>query len=141
VRRRDVVTIEGEGRLAHVEGRLAEQSSLFVLIESRLTALDQKIDQKITALEQKIDQKITALDQKFDLKIMALDQKFDQRLAALDQKFDQRLAALDQKFDQRLAALDREIGSLRRDMASQFRWTTGMFLTGVVTILAAILAQ
>jgi tetrahydromethanopterin S-methyltransferase subunit G len=119
-----------EGRLAHVEGRLAEQSSLFVLIESRLTALDQKIDQKITALEQKIDQKITALDQKFDLKIMALDQKFDQRLAALEQKFDQRLAAL-----------DREIGSLRRDMASQFRWTTGMFLTGVVTILAAILAQ
>jgi GAF domain-containing protein len=119
VRRRDVVTIEGEGRLAHVEGRLAEQSSLFVLIESRLTALDQKIDQKITALDQKIDQKITALDQKFDLKIMALDQKFDQRLAALD----------------------REIGSLRRDMASQFRWTTGMFLTGVVTILAAILAQ
>jgi hypothetical protein len=137
-----------EGRLAHLEGRVVEHSQLFGLIEGRLTALDHKLDQKLTSFEQKVDQKLAALEQRIDQKLAVLEARFGEKLAALAQNVDRRFLTLEESIKElgrQIRALDEkyalEIGNLRRDMANQFRWTTGMFLTGFVAILAAILAR
>jgi len=48
-----------------------------------------------------------------------------------------RLTASDARFDR----MEVEISGLRRDLTTQFRWTTGMLLTGFIAIFAAIVAQ
>jgi hypothetical protein len=66
-----------------------------------------------------------------------VDRRFEQveaRLTALDQKFEARLTGLDQKMDGAFAALDRKIDN-------GVRWTSGIMLTGLIAIVAAILAR
>jgi t-SNARE complex subunit (syntaxin) len=57
--------------------------------------------------------------------------------ARVDRRFEQvetRLAGLDQKMDTGFAALDRKIDS-------GVRWTSGIMLTGLIAIVAAILSR
>jgi hypothetical protein len=59
-------------------------------------------------------------------------------------RLEDRLTALDVRFDRVDARFDRvegEISGLRRDLATQFRWTTSMVLTGFIAIFAAIIAR
>jgi hypothetical protein len=63
--------------------------------------------------------------------------------ARVDRRFELiegRLTALDQKFDALGHSLGAELVAQRRDMNAQFRWTSGIMLTGLVAIVAAILA-
>jgi t-SNARE complex subunit (syntaxin) len=57
--------------------------------------------------------------------------------ARVDRRFEQvetRLAGLDQKMNTEFAALDRKIDS-------GVRWTSGIMLTGLIAIVAAILSR
>src|SRR5690606_18132379 len=57
--------------------------------------------------------------------------------ARVDRRFEQvesRLTGLDQKMDTGFAALDRKIDN-------GVRWTSGIMLTGLIAIVAAILSQ
>jgi len=67
-----------------------------------------------------------------------------QGLKQFEARVDARFGAIDARFgqvDARLITLDQKVDGLRRDMGTQFHWTAGIMLTGMVTIAAAILAQ
>jgi hypothetical protein len=64
-------------------------------------------------------------------------QSLQQFEARVDRRFEQvetRLTGLDQKMDGGFAALDRKIDH-------GVRWTSGIMLTGLIAIVAAILSQ
>ena len=52
-------------------------------------------------------------------------------------RIEDRLTGLDTRVDR----LEGQIHGLRRDLATQFRWTMGMLLTGFITIFTAVIAQ
>ncbi len=69
--------------------------------------------------------------------IAQFEQRLDRRFEQIEARFtilESRMTALDQKFSA-------EIGGLRREMLSQFRWTMGLVFTGFVTVVAAIIAR
>ena len=73
-----------------------------------------------------------------------VDRRFEQveaRLTGLDQKFDSKLTSLEQKFDNLGLTLNAALTAQRNEMHGQFRWTAGIILTGLVAIVAAILAR
>jgi t-SNARE complex subunit (syntaxin) len=64
--------------------------------------------------------------------------------ARVDRRFEQveaRLTGLDQKVDGLGQTLGAALAAQRHDMNAQFRWTSGIMLTGLVAIVAAILSQ
>ena len=73
--------------------------------------------------------------------------RVDARFASVDARFaaiDARFAQMDLRFgqlDAKLAALDLKVDGLGRELATHFRWTAGIMVTGLVAIAAAILAQ
>jgi hypothetical protein len=83
---------------------------------------------------------VRQFEQRVDMRFAGLDARFaaiDARFAAVDARFDtleRKVDALDQKFD---------VGfeGLRREMAGQFRWTVGVLVTGLVAVVAAVIAQ
>lgn len=80
------------GELAALERNLLGEIKLVAQrVDTRVGALDVKID----ALELKLDSRIDALEQKFDSRIDAFEQKFDARFDHSEQKFDARLERLD----------------------------------------------
>ena len=73
-----------------------------------------------------------------------VDRRFEQveaRLTGLDQKFDSKLTSLEQKFDNLGLTLNAALTAQRNEMHGQFRWTAGIILTGLVAIVAALLAR
>ena len=75
-----------EERVAYLEGKVEEHSrgygelrEMIIHLDSRLNALDQKVDR----LREELSRQIHATNQRID----ALDQRFAGRLDALDEKF------------------------------------------------------
>ena len=69
-----------------------------------------------------------------------VDRRFEQveaRLTGLDQKVESGLAGVNQKID----GLGLSLVAQRTEMHAQFRWTAGIILTGLVAIVAAMLAR
>ncbi len=102
----------------------------FAEIGARLTALNQKIDTGLAALNQKLDTGLAAVNQRLDVGLAAVNQRID----AVNQKTDVGFAAVNQK-------IDTEIAALRHDMATQFRWTIGILLSGFIGILTAMVGM
>ena len=78
-----------EERVAYLEGKIEEHSrtwadlkDMMIHLESRINALDQKVDRFREELSSRID----ALDQRLSGRIDSLDQKLLGRIDALDQK-------------------------------------------------------
>lgn len=80
-------------------------------LDVKIDALELKLDSRIDALELKLDSRIDVLEQKFDRRIDALEQKFDARFDNSEQKFNARFATSEQKFDARLERLDLRQGA------------------------------
>jgi uncharacterized coiled-coil protein SlyX len=114
--------VTSEGRLAYLEGRIVEQGQMFSLIDSRLAGMDQRLAG--------MDQKLAGMDPK----LAAMEQRLEHAIKDAVESLTRQIRACDEKYAV-------EVSALRRDMASQFRWTTGMFLTGFVAILAAIVTR
>ena len=102
-------------------------------IDTRVGALDVKID----ALELKLDSKIDTLEQKLDSRIDALEQKFDSRIDAFEQKFDARFDHSEQKFDARLERLDLRHGA---DMKHVY-WMMSTLILLNLGILSKLMLQ
>jgi len=80
------------GELAALERNLLGEIKLVAQrVDTRVGALDVKID----ALELKLDSRIDALEHRFDSRIDALEQKFDARFDTSEQRSDARLERLD----------------------------------------------
>lgn len=56
-------------------------------------------------------------------------------------QFEARVDARFGHVDDRLTSLDQKVDALRRDMGAQFHWTVGIIVTGLIAIVAAVLAQ
>ena len=96
------------GELAALERNMLGEIKLVAQrVDTRVGALDVKID----ALELKLDSKIDTLEQKLDSRIDALEQKFDSRIDAFEQKFAARFDHAEQKFDARLERMDLRHGA------------------------------
>jgi len=77
-----------------------------VVVHSELAALERNLLGEIKLVSQRIDTRVGALDVKIDAlelkldsKIDTLEQKLDNRIDALEQKFYSRIDAFEQKFD------------------------------------------
>lgn len=108
-----------EGRLKVVDERMADHSQLFMDVRQSLLQFQAAVDRRF----EQVEVRLTGLDQKFDTRLTSLEQRFESRLTALDQKMDSGFAALDLKVDR------------------GFRWTSGIMLTGLVAIVAAVLSK
>jgi hypothetical protein len=67
--------------------------------------------------------------------------QFEARVDGRFGQLDARLTGLDQKVDALGHTLGAEIAAQRHDTHAQFRWTAGIILTGLIAIVAAILAK
>ncbi len=87
-------------------------------IEQRVTIVEARVadhNQLFAEIKQDLRQFETRVDRRFE--------QIEARLTGLDQKIDSGFAAVDHKLD------------------SGFRWTAGIILTGLIAIVAAILAR
>ena len=122
------------GELAALERNMLGEIKLVAQrVDTRVGALDVKID----ALELKLDSKIDTLEQKLDSRIDALEQKFDSRIDALEQKFDARFDHSEQKFDARLERLDLRQGA---DMKHVY-WMMSTLILLNLGILSKLMLQ
>ena len=104
-----------EQRVKMVEDRMADHTRLFAEIKQGLLQFEERVDRRFEQVEA--------------------------RLTGLDQKFDSKLTSLEQKFDNLGLTLNAALTAQRNEMHGQFRWTAGIILTGLVAIVAAILAR
>ena len=75
-----------EDRVSLLEGRLMEQSNVFVAIRSALTGLDSRmtsIERRASAMESRLDGRIDSLERRMDARFEQLEHKLDQRFAWL----------------------------------------------------------
>lgn len=122
------------GELAALERNLLGEIKLVAQrVDTRVGALDVKID----ALELKLDRKIDTLEQKLDSRIDALEQKFDSRIDAFEQKFDARFDHSEQKFDARLERMDLRHGA---DMKHVY-WMMSTLILLNLGILSKLMLQ
>ena len=104
-----------EQRVKMVEDRMADHTRLFAEIKQGLLQFEERVDRRFEQVEA--------------------------RLTGLDQKFDSKLTSLEQKFDNLGLTLNAALTAQRTEMHGQFRWTAGIILTGLVAIVAALLAR
>jgi hypothetical protein len=123
-------------RVEVLEKRVEDHTKLFTDIREGLRRFEVRVDARFAG----IDARFAALETKVDARFVALEQKVEVRFAALEQKFDTRLGALDQKVDGGLARLDHKIDGLRHDMTTHFRWTVGLMITCLASIVAGMSA-
>ena len=122
------------GELAALERNLLGEIKLVAQrVDTKVGALDLKID----ALELKLDSRIDTLELKLDSRIDALEQKFDTRIDTLEQKFDARFAHSEQKFDARLERLDLRQGA---DMKHVY-WMMSTLILLNLGILSKLMLQ
>jgi hypothetical protein len=100
-----------EERLAQLEGRVGEHSQMFIDFRVTLRQFEQRVDTRFTAV--------------------------DARFAAIDARFD----SLERRFDALGGKVEAGFDGLRREMTGQFRWTVGVLVTGLVAVVAAVIAQ
>ena len=115
-----------EQRVKMVEDRMADHTRLFAEIKQGLLQFEERVDRRFEQVE---------------ARLTGLDQKFDSKLTSLEQKFDAKLTGLEQKFDNLGLTLNAALTAQRNEMHGQFRWTAGIILTGLVAIVAALLAR
>lgn len=106
-------------------------------LDVKIDALELKLDSRIDTLELKLDSRIDALEQKFDSRIDALEQKFDARFDNSEQKFDARFDNSEQKFDARLERLDLRQGA---DMKHVY-WMMSTLILLNLGILSKLMLQ
>ena len=106
-------------------------------LDVKIDALELKLDSKIDTLEQKLDSRTDALELKLDSRIDVLEQKFDRRIDALEQKFDARFDHSEQKFDARLERLDLRHGA---DMKHVY-WMMSTLILLNLGILSKLMLQ
>ncbi|MDI3296445.1 hypothetical protein [Janthinobacterium tructae] len=106
-------------------------------LDVKIDALELKLDSRIDTLELKLDSRIDALEQKFDRRIDALEQKFDARFDNSEQKFNARFATSEQKFDARLERLDLRQGA---DMKHVY-WMMSTLILLNLGILSKLMLQ
>jgi hypothetical protein len=133
-----------EERLAHVEGLVGGQAQLLGDLRAAVTTFEDRVDRRFEQIETRFNQvdgrftnmegRLTALDQKFDARCDVLDAKLD----TLDQRWTTKIDAVGERLDSKIDGLG---DSLRRDMATQFRWTMGLMVTLVTVVLGAVLAR
>ena len=120
--------------LAALERNLLGEIKLMAQrVDTRVGALDVKID----ALELKLDSRIDALELKLDSRIDVLEQKFDARFDNSEQKFNARFATSEQKFDARLERLDLRQGA---DMKHVY-WMMSTLILLNLGILSKLMLQ
>ena len=66
-----------------------------IRLESKVEALDEKVDQRFDALKSEMDQRFAAVDQRFE----SLESKIDQRFEVVDQRFDALRGEMNQRFE------------------------------------------
>ena len=106
-------------------------------LDVKIDALELKLDSRIDTLELKLDSRIDALELKLDSRIDALEQKFDARFDNSEQKFDARFATSEQKFDARLERLDLRQGA---DMKHVY-WMMSTLILLNLGILSKLMLQ
>ena len=106
-------------------------------LDVKIDALELKLDSRIDTLELKLDSRIDALEQKFDSRIDALEQKFDARFDNSEQKFDARFDNSEQKSDARLERLDLRQGA---DMKHVY-WMMSTLILLNLGILSKLMLQ
>ncbi len=108
-----------EERVAYVEGRLAEQSEMFVDLRTGLSNLAGRVDQ----LEQSMNRRFDQVDARF-VQMEARFAQMDARFAQIDARF----AQMDDRIDSRFARID-----------AHFRWIVGVQITTAMTVIAALI--
>lgn len=103
--------VTNEERLAHLEGRVEEHSQMFIDFRGAIRQFEQRVDTRFAAV--------------------------DARFAAIDARFD----SLERRFDALGIKVEAGFDGLRREMAGHFRWTVGVLVTGLVAVVAAVIAQ
>ena len=106
-------------------------------LDVKIDALELKLDSRIDTLELKLDSRIDALELKLDSRIDALEQKFDARFDNSEQKFNARFATSEQKFDARLERLDLRQGA---DMKHVY-WMMSTLILLNLGILSKLMLQ
>ncbi|NVI82358.1 hypothetical protein [Janthinobacterium sp. BJB401] len=123
---------------------LGEVLGSAVVVHGELAALERNllgeiklaahnVDTKVGALELKID----ALELRLDTRIDALDLKLDTRIDALEHKFDTKLDALEHTFDAHLERLDLRHGA---DMKHVY-WMMSTLILLNLGILSKLMLQ
>ncbi|WP_426056484.1 hypothetical protein [Janthinobacterium sp. PSPC2-1] len=133
------------GELAALERNMLGEIKLVVqrvdtrvgALDVKIDALELKLDSKIDTLEQKLDSRTDALELKLDSRIDALEQKFDSRIDAFEQKFDARFDHSEQKFDARLERMDLRHGA---DMKHVY-WMMSTLILLNLGILSKLMLQ
>jgi BMFP domain-containing protein YqiC len=123
--------------VAHLEGRLAEQSEMFVDLRTGLSNLAGRVDQ----LEQSMNRRFDQVDARFvqmEARLVQIDARSDTRFAQIDRRFlqiDDRFTQVDGHILQVAARVDR----LGDDVATHFRWIVGVQITTAMTVIAALI--
>jgi len=107
-----------EQRVKMVEERMADHMRLFA-----------EIKQGLLQFEERVDRRFEQVDRRFE--------QIEARLTGLDQKIEAGLSGVNQKID----GLGLSLVAQRNEMHAQFRWTAGIILTGLIAIVAAMLAR
>jgi uncharacterized coiled-coil protein SlyX len=137
-----VTTIEE--RVAYLEGRLAEQSEMFVDLRTGLSNLAGRVDQLEQSMNRRFDQvdaRFVQMDARFaqiDARFAQIDASSDTRFAQIDRRFlqiDDRFTQVDGHILQVAARVDR----LGDDVATHFRWIVGVQITTAMTVIAALI--
>ena len=126
-----------EQRVKMVEERMADHMRLFAEIKQGLLQFEERVDRRF----EQIEARLTGLDQKIDAGLSEVSQKIDAGLLGVNQKIDAGLSGVNQRIDGLGLTLHAALTTQRNEMHAQFRWTAGIVLTGLVAIVAAILAR
>jgi hypothetical protein len=112
---------------------LGEVLGSAVVVHGELAALERNLLGEIKLVAQRVDTRVGALDVKID----ALELKLDSRIDALEQKFDARFNHSEQKFDARLERLDLRQGA---DMKHVY-WMMSTLILLNLGILSKLMLQ
>jgi uncharacterized coiled-coil protein SlyX len=144
-----VTTIEE--RVAHLEGRLAEQSEMFVDLRTGLSNLAGRVDQLEQSMNRRFDQvdaRFAPMDARFaqmEARFVQIDARFVQSDARNDARFvqiDRRFLQIDDRFTQvdgHVLQVASRVDRLGDETATHFRWIVGVQITTAMTVIAALI--
>ena len=115
-----------------------------IRLESKVEALDEKVDHRFDALESEVDQRFDALRGEMNQRFEAVDQRFeavDQRFEAVDQRFDTLESKMDQRFDALRGEMNQRFVDQKESMDGQFstmKWVFVLIFPLLFTILGKL---
>jgi hypothetical protein len=112
-------------RVAYLEGRVEEQGHMTNGIREALRS---------------VEVGVAGLETKLEHRLQAFEDRVDNRFAAVDQRFatiDQRLAGIDQRF----VVIDGKLDGMDGKMTRFFTWIIGLYVTGLVAVVGALIAR